>query len=159
MTDFSALAPVPLGHFQTGHEIASRTGFVAVRSREFELFRDEDARSNDPRVPLLIYPSRENNSNIRYPEPWVGWSIDAEESDTGRHSQNMSHRPPNPQQRAGDNHGYWAVFWHVERLTQFSPEQSFLISRLGTVKGGLRKSAAPRGPELVITPDFLAFPE
>lgn len=160
MTDFAILAPVPLEHLETGRIIAEQTGFVAFGSRKFELFRDVDQRSNGQPVPVLIYPSHEDDpAKVSYQISWVGWYIGSEESHNGRHSAGMDHRPPSTGQYQADNRGHWAVFWHVKSLVQLPASDRFPISKLQTVKGGWRKNAPPRGPELVAVPDFVAFPE
>lgn len=97
IADFSILAPVPLEHLQSGRAIADATGFVAIGSRKWELFRKVDDLRGGARVPVLIYPSHEDVP-------------------------------------AG---------------------QRLPISAVQTIKGGWRKTAPPRGPELVATPSTL----
>ena len=160
MTDFAILAPVPLEHLETGQTIAAQTGFVAFGSRKFELFRDVDQRRNGQPVPVLIYPSHEDDpAKMSYQISWVGWYIGSEESHNGRHSAGMDHRPPSTGQYQSDNRGHWAVFWQVRNHFQRPAPDRCPISKLQTVKGGWRKNAPPRGPELVAVPDFVAFPE
>ncbi|MGO8657259.1 hypothetical protein ACC771_16785, partial [Rhizobium ruizarguesonis] len=77
----------------------------------------------------------------------------------GRHSQGMQHRPPTTGQYSNDNKGHWAVFWHLSQLQQLAVKDRFPISKLQTVKGGWRKNAPPRGPELVAVPSFIQFSE
>ena len=160
MTDFAILAPVPLRHLETGLDIARATGFVAFGSRKFELFRDINERCGGSPVPVLIYPSHEDDiaktSNL---VSWVGWYVGSEESNNGRHSKGMEHRPPTTGDNPSDNKGYWAVFWHVRDLMPLALSDRFPISKLQTVKGGWRKNAPPRGPELVAVPSFVDFPE
>jgi hypothetical protein len=50
------------------------------------------------------------------------------------------------------------VFWHVRNLCELPPSQRLPISAIQTVKGGWRKSAPPRGPEMVATPSTLELP-
>lgn len=160
MKDFTILAPVPLRHLESGQEIAAREGFVAFGSRKFELFRDIDKRRGDDPVPILIYPSSENDpARLSFHVFWTGWYIGSEETDTGRHSLGMQHRPPTTSKPPTDNKGHWAVFWHVTKLVRLPNSDRFPISKLQTVKGGWRKNAPPRGPELVATPEFINFPE
>jgi len=160
MTDFAILAPVPLEHLESGVTIAADKCFVAYGSRKFELFRDVEARRIGQPVPVLIYPSHEDDpAKTSFVVSWVGWYIGSVETDTGRHPQEMDHRPPSTSKYPADNKGYWAVFWHVRDLTPLAPSARFPISKLQTVKGGWRKNAPPRGPELVATPSFVAFPE
>ena len=160
MIDFAILAPVPQEHLDTGQGIAADTGFVAFGSRKFELFRDIDERRDGAEVPVVIYASWEDvppktGTNI----VWTGWYVGSEETNSGRHSKGMTHRPPTTGQYATDNMGHWAVFWHVRALTPLEAADRFPISKLETVNGGWRKNAPPRGPELVATPPFVSFPD
>lgn len=160
MTDFAILAPVPLEHLETGQGIATQTGFVAFGSRKFELFRDIEERRNGAAVPVLIYPSHEDDpAKTSFQVSWIGWYVGSEETNNGRHSKSMTHRPPTTGQYAADNKGFWAVFWHVRDLLPLASGDRFPISKLQTIKGGWRKNAPPRGPELVAVPDFLEMPE
>ncbi len=160
MSDFAILAPVPLEHLESGQGIATDKGFVAFGSRKFELFRDIDERRGVDPVPVLIYPSHEDDpAKVTSMISWVGWYIGSEETPNGRHSLGMEHRPPTTGQYATDNKGYWAVFWHVRQLTPLPATDRFPISKLQTIKGGWRKNAPPRGPELVAVPTFIEFPE
>lgn len=157
--DFAILAPVPLEHLQSGEEIARRTGFVAFGSRKWELFRKvEELRGTSP-VPVLIYPSHEDvptkDSSMVC---WAGWYVGCEESANGKHSEGMTHRPPTTGQYTSDNRGHCAVFWHVRDLCELPPSQWLPISAIKAVKGGWRKSAPLRGPELVATPSTLELP-
>lgn len=157
--DFSILAPVPLEHLQSGAEIASSTGFVAFGSRKWELFRKVDELRGDARVPVLIYPSHEDvPAKDSFIVSWVGWYVGSEESGNGKHSKGMTHRPPTTGQYTSDNRGHWAVFWHACDLRELPAAQRLPISAIQTVKGGWRKSAPPRGPELVATPSTLELP-
>lgn len=157
--DFSILAPVPLEHLQSGSEIARNTGFVAFGSRKWELFRKVDELRSGARVPVLIYPSLEEvPAKDSFIVSWVGWYVGSEESGSGKHSKGMAHRPPTTGQYTPDNHGHWAVFWHVCDLRELRAAQPLPISAIQTVKGGWRKSAPPRGPELVATPSTLELP-
>ena len=160
MSKFSILAPVPLEHLQSGEKIARDKGFVAFGSRKFELFRKVDELRKGEPVPVLIYPSHEENGfNGSYLVSWFGWYIDSEESDSGHHSQGMEHRPPTTAAYSDDNNGHWSVFWHVKNLTQLPKADWFPISKVQTIKGGWRKNAPPRGPELVDVPTNFVFPE
>lgn len=157
--DFAILAPVPLEHLQSGADIARKTGFVAFGSRKWELFRQVDELRGGARVPVLIYPSHEDMAvKVSFIVSSVGWYIGCEESGSGRHSTGMSHRPPTTGQYGSDNQGHWAVFWHVRDLRELPPDQRLPISAIQTVKGGWRKSAPPRGPELVAMPSALELP-
>lgn len=160
MKDFAILAPVPLEHLQSGQGIAAENGFVAFGSRKFELFRDIDERREGEPVPVLIYPSHEDDpTKTSSLVSWVGWYIGSEETQNGRHSLGMKHRPPTTGQYATDNKGHWAVFWHVQKLSALPAADRFPISKLQTVKGGWRKDAPPRGPDIVAWPTFIDLPE
>ena len=159
MNDFAILAPVPLEHLEPGVTVATEKGFVAYGSRKFELFRDVDARRSGAPVPVLIYPSHEDDpAKLSFMVSWVGWYVGSAETHNGRHPLGLEHRPPSTGKYGLDNKGYWAVFWHVKDLTPLAPSERFPISKLQTVKGGWRKNAPPRGPELVAVPSFVAFP-
>ncbi|RWE54181.1 hypothetical protein [Mesorhizobium sp.] len=145
-TDFAILAPVPLEHLQSGKSIAEKEGFVAFGSRKWELFRKVDEMRDGAPVPVLIYPSHEDVP------------AGAEESGSGKHSKGMQHRPPTTGQYTSDNQGHWAVFWHVKGLFELPKGQQMPISAVQTVKGGWRKDAPPRGPELVAAPSIIEFP-
>ena len=160
MTEFAILAPVPLEHLDAGQDILAKESYVAFGSRKFELFRAIDERRNGEDVPVLIYPSHEDNQvGSSFKVSWLGWYIGKEETHNGRHSLGMKHRPPTTRQNPADNTGYWAVFWHVSKLVQLAESKCFPISELQTIKDGWRKNAPPRGPELVAKPEFIDFPE
>ena len=61
MTGFAILAPVPLEHLNAGLDIVAKEDFVAFGSRKFELFRAIDERRNGEPVPVLIFPSHEDD--------------------------------------------------------------------------------------------------
>ena len=97
MADFAILAPVPQEHLISGQAIAADIGFVAFGSRKFELFRDIDLRRDGDPVPVLIYPSYEDDlSKVTSLISWRGWYIGSEETHNGRHSLGMKHRPQRP---------------------------------------------------------------
>jgi len=159
MKDLAILAPVPLEHLQSGADIAHKAGFVAFGSRKWELFRKVDELRGGARVPVLIYPSHEDvPAKLSFVVSWLGWYVGCEESGNGKHSKGMTHRPPTTGQYTSDNQGHWAVFWHVCDLHELPAAQRLPISAIQTVKGGWRKIAPPRGPELVATPSTLELP-
>jgi hypothetical protein len=158
LRDFAILAPVPLEHLQSGAQIAVDTGFVAFGSRKWELFRKIDEMRDGKPVPVLLYPSHEDvPAKLSFIVTWSGWYVGSEEAPKGRHSAGMAHRPPTTGQYEGDNQGHWAVFWHVQRLIELPPAHRLPISSIQTIKGGWRKDAPPRGPELVATPSTIEF--
>lgn len=157
--DFAILAPVPLEHLQSGKGIAEKEGFVAFGSRKWELFRNvEEMRGGTP-VRVLIYPSDEHvAAKVSFKVCWGGWYIGCEESNSGKHPLGIAHRPPTTEKYTADNQGYWAVFWHVKDLFELPKAQQMPISAIKSIKGGLRKNAPPRGPELVAVPSTIQFP-
>lgn len=156
LDEFAIVAPVPLEHLVTGEDVAKSTGFVAFGSMKWELFRDIDQRRGDGAVPVLIYPSADDSaSSLALHVAWCGLYVGSSESKSGAHVAGMTHRPSSTEKYAGDNKGHWAVFWHVSDLRRLDPAKQLPISALQTVKGGWRKNAPPRGPELVQLPDAL----
>jgi hypothetical protein len=157
---FALLAPVPLEHLQSALEVATREGFVAFGTRKFELLRKlDELREGDP-VPALIYPSAEGDlSKLTFLVCWYGWYVGSVETANGKHPLDMKHRPPTTAQYPNDNSGYWAAFWHVQGLRELPKNKRIAIGKIGTVKGGWRKNAPPRGPELVALPEVLSYEE
>jgi hypothetical protein len=158
--DFALLAPVPLEHLQSGKEIGACVGFVAFGTRKWELLRKLDEMREGARVAALIYPSREDvPAKDSFLVSWFGWYVGSVEVPSGRHPLGMKHRPPTTAQYPTDNKGHWAAFWHVEQLRELTKEKEVPIGKIGMVKGGWRKDAPPRGPELVALPDILSCEE
>jgi hypothetical protein len=155
---FAILAPVPLEHLQSGKDIAAREGFVAFGTRKWELLRKLDELREGAPVPALIYPSHEDVlAKDSFVVCWFGWYIGHEQSRHGAHPLEMKHRPPTTAQYPSDNRGHWAAFWHVRGLRELPKEKHVQIGKIGTVKGGWRKDAPPRGPELVALPETLSY--
>jgi hypothetical protein len=155
---FAILAPVPEEHLMSGQDVVQKTGFVAFGTRKWELLRQVDSlRDGDP-VPVLIYPSHEDtpvkNSFI---VSWFGWYFGHVASKGGAHPDGLTHRPQSTVQYPLDNAGHWAAFWHVRDLRELPLEKRITIGKIGTVKGGWRKDAPPRGPELVALPESLSY--
>lgn len=158
--DFAILAPVPLEHLQSGKDVAVKEGFVAFGSMKWEFFRQVDKLRCSRKVPVLLYPSHEDvPAKLSYVVAWFGWYTGHVNSVGGGHPLSMKHRPPTTGQYASDNIGHWAVFWHVEGLRDLPKERHLRISEIETVKGGWRKNAPPRGPELVAVPYELSYEE
>jgi hypothetical protein len=156
--DFALLAPVPLEHLQSGKDVAARQGYVAFGTRKWELLRKLEVMRNGDPVPALIYPSHEDDpAKLTYFVCWYGWYIGHVESPNGSHPLGMAHRPPTTADYASDNRGHWAAFWHVAGLRELSKDKHVPIGKIGTVKGGWRKNAPPRGPELVALPEMLSY--
>lgn len=145
------LAPVPQEHLQSGKEVAQRTGFVAFGTRRWELLRKIDELREGAPVPVLIYPSHEDVP--AKDSCWFSWYVGHEQSRGSAHPLDMKHRSPTAEDDTRD----WAAFWHVEGLRELPKEKQLPISKIGTIKGGWRKDAPPRGPELVALPEILSY--
>ena len=88
---------------------------------------------------------------------WWGWYVGHSESKGGAHKEGMLHRPPTTGAYSTDNSGHWAVFWHVQGLRELPAEKRLPIGKVPTTKSGWRKTAPPRGPELVALPETLSY--
>jgi hypothetical protein len=155
---FAILAPVPLEHLQSGALIAAETGYVAFGSAKWELFRQIDAEREGAPVPVLIYPSHDDTpATMNFVVSWWGWYVGHSESKGGAHVAGMAHRPPTTIKYEADNSGHWAVFWHVQGLRELPPDKRLPIGKIPKIKGGWRKTAPPRGPELVTLPETLSY--
>ena len=155
ISDFSILAPVPLAHLRSWVEIANDTEFVAFGSDKREFFRSIGGVRDDLRVPALIYASHAGvPTKDRFVVSWAGWYIGSVESRHGRHPDGMTHRPPSTKTDSPD----FAVYWHVSELRELTDGQRLPISKINKLKGGLRKDAPPRRPDLVATPSMIEWP-
>lgn len=155
---FAILAPVPLEHLQSGLEVETREAFIAYGTRKWELFQQVDALREGGRVAILIYPSHEDEAaKTTFIVSWFGWYIGQEHSRNGAHSLGMRHRPKSTAKYPNDNRGYWASFWHVVGLRELPPDKRMPIGKIQGFKGGWRKTAPPRGPELVTLPEQLSY--
>lgn len=155
---FAILAPVPLEHLETGAPVAEATGYVAFGTAKWELFQKIDADREGEAVPVLIYPSDSDgpaSSNLKV--SWWGWYTGHSQSKGGAHQDGMLHRPPSTAKYPADNSGHWAIFWHVAGLRRLPSDKQLPISKVPTIKGGWRKNAPPRGPELVALPELLSY--
>lgn len=155
---FAILAPVPLEHLESGLEVQSHEPFVAYGTRKWELFQQVDALREGRRVPMLLYPSHEDTqAKATFIVSWFGWYIGQEYSKGGAHSQGMKYRPESTAKYSNDNRGYWASFWHVAGLRELPSDKRLPIGKIQGFKGGWRKTAPPRGPELVTLPELLSY--
>ena len=155
--DFAILAPVPEEHLESGLEVVENEDFVAYGSQQWELFPQVDKLRSDEPVPVLIYPSyEEDKASVSYVIKWVGWYVGHVRSDMGRHPEGMKHRPETALNYAADISGYWAVFWHVAKLRKLEEEEYCAISSLQSEKTGKywKAGSAPRGPEIVHRPSW-----
>jgi hypothetical protein len=108
----------------------------------------------------VIYPSHEDDpAKLTFLVCWYGWYIGSAETSSGQHTLGMKHRPPSTAHYSSDNLGHWAAFWHVQGLRELPKHKHTAIGKLGTIKGGWRKNAPPRGPELVALPEILSDEE
>jgi hypothetical protein len=139
-------------------EIAQSAGFVAFGTKKWELLRRIDDLRAGASVPVLMYPSHEEDAPAKdsFLVCWFGWYVGHVQSRGGAHPLGMKHRPPTTSHYESDNKGYWAAFWHGEGLRELPKERQLPIGKIGTIKGGWRKDAPPRGPELVALPDILS---
>ncbi len=69
----------------------------------------------------------------------------------------MAFRPTTTAKYPTDNKGNWAAFWHVGGLRELSQDKHLAIGKIAGLKGGWRKTAPPRGPELVTLPESLSY--
>jgi hypothetical protein len=140
--------------------VSEKTGFVAFGTNKWELLEQIEAMREGAPIPVLIYPSAsEEPAATNMKVSWFGWYIGRATSKGGAHPDGMTHRPPSTEHNPADNQGHWAAFWHVRGLRQLPPEKCLPISKVGTIKGGWRKNAPPRGPELVALPELLSYEE
>jgi hypothetical protein len=155
---FAILAPVPLEHLETGMPIAEATGYVAFGTAKWELFQRIDTMRDGAQIPVLIYPSwGQDTVTTGLKVSWFGWYIGHTHSKGGAHTDGMTHRPPSTEKYGADNKGHWAAFWHVSGLRKLEADNCMPISKVPTIKGGWRKNAPPRGPELVALPEQLSY--
>lgn len=154
---FAILAPVPLEHLKSGAPIAGETGYVTFGSAKWELFRQLDADREGLPVPVLVYPSHTDSpGSMNLMVTWWGWYVGHSESKGGAHKEGMVHRLPTTQAYATDNSGRRAIFWHVQGLRELPPDKWLPVGKVPKIKNGWRKTAPPRGPELVALPKSLS---
>jgi hypothetical protein len=158
LAHFAILAPVPLEHLESGLEIVASQGEVAFGTMKWELFRRVDAERNGARVAVLIYPSGEDvPAKPSFIVSWFAWYRRTESSVMGAHPDGMKFRPPTTAKYPLDNKGHWAAFWHVSGFRELPNQKCLAIGKLKGAKGGWRKTAPPRGPELIILPESLSY--
>lgn len=152
--DFAILAPVPLAHLRSGAGVAEREGFVAFGSMKWEVFEKADRLRRGQPVPVLIYPSHENDpGRLTFNVAWIGCYVGHVRSIGGAHPEGMRYRPPSTGANPSDNIGHWAIFWHVKNLRELPEANRCTISSLESYGTGYwRKSHPPRGPEIVARP-------
>lgn len=156
---FAILAPVPLEHLQTALDVCANEGSVAFGTRKWELFRSLDQQRDGQPVAALIYPSHDEDLPAKdtFIVGWFGWYVRSIDSKGGAHPDGMKYRPPTTADYPADNKGHWAAFWHVKGLRELPKEKQLPISKIQGFKGGWRKNAPPRGPELATLPELLSY--
>jgi hypothetical protein len=158
LAHFAILAPVPLEHLHSGLEVVASQGEVAFGTRKWELFRQVDAQRDGARIAVLIYPSYEDVvAQPSFIVSWFAWYRRTVDSIMGAHPEGMKFRPLSTAGYASDNKGHWAAFWHVAGLRELPKEKRLPIGKIQGFKGGWRKDAPPRGPELVALPELLSY--
>jgi hypothetical protein len=155
---FAILAPVPLEHLRSGLDVAAIHDKVAYGTRKWELFRQVEALREGQPVAMLIYPSHEDElAKSNFIVSWFGWYVSSIDGIGGAHPEGMKYRPPSTAAYPSDNKGHWANFWHVKGLRELPPDKRLPIGKIQGFKGGWRKTAPPRGPELVTLPELLSY--
>lgn len=158
--DFAILAPVPREHLDSGLDVLTKLDYVSFGSQKWELFREIELLRDSEDVPVLIYPSHEDDVvKLTYQVSWTAWYIGSTEDNAEKISdQSNGHRPPTTKKYhdVGDHAGAWAVFWRVKQLKQLPEAEWIPIRELDSYKTGYwRKNAAPRGPEIVSRPSWV----
>jgi hypothetical protein len=158
LAHFAILAPVPEEHLVSGLQTIAAEGKVAFGTRKWELFRKIDGMRDGARVAVLIYPSHlDGEGKGTFVVSWFGWYAGSVEGVKGAHPDGMKYRPASTAAYQLDNQGSWATFWHVNGLRQLPAAKRLSIGRIEGYKGGWRKNAPPRGPELVTLPELLSY--
>jgi len=158
--DFAILAPVPREHLDSALDVLAKLDYVSFGSQKWELFREIETLRGSDDVPVLIYPSHEDDVvKLTYQVSWTAWYIGRTENKTKKmFDQENGHRPPTTKKyhSLGDHADAWAVFWRVRQLKQLPESEWVPIRDLDSYKTGYwRKNAAPRGPEIVGRPSWL----
>jgi hypothetical protein len=155
--DFAILAPVPAEHLDAGLTVLSSRDYVSYGSQKFNLFHDVDHLRTGEAVPILIYPSHEDDIvKVTYQITWVAEYIGhvqdyAAKADDERNG----HRPETTERyrHRGDSATGWAVFWRVRKLRQLPSGEHLIIAMLDSYRQHYwRKNSPPRGPEIVSRP-------
>jgi hypothetical protein len=156
---FAILAPVPLEHLRAGLKVCAEQGLIAFGTKKWDFFRELDQKRAGQRVAALIYPSHDEDlpATDTFIVCWFGWYIRSVDSKGGAHPEGMKYRPSTTGKYVTDNKGHWATFWHVEGLRELPKAKQMPIGRIQGFKGGWRKNAPPRGPELVTLPESLSY--
>jgi len=147
------LAPIPIGHLDSGLAVCAAEGKVAFGSRSWEVFRELDAARKGMPVDVYIYASWSGPQEVRA-ATWRAVYVGHVECIVGAHPAGMRFRPPSTGQNESDNAGHWAVFWEVRDLRRVD-ETEFIPTGQFTGHGkrrAYRDNFAPEGPLLVEHP-------
>ena len=158
--DFAILAPVPREHLESALGVLTSEPYVAFGSQKWELFREIETLRGTENVPVLIYPSHEDNVvKLTYEVSWTAWYVGYSENSIEKVAdQNEGRRPPTTEKyySKGDHADDWAVLWRVTNLQQLPTSQVVPIRKLDSYKTKYwRKNAPPRGPEIIGRPSWL----
>ena len=158
--NFAILAPVPRNHLESGLGVLAKLNYVSFGSQKWELFRKIETLRVSQAVPVLIYPSHENEVvKLTYQVSWTAWFVGSTEDAADKsYDESNGHRPETTlsDHSGGNDTDGWAAFWRVKDLCQL-PEKSWVsIRELDSYASGYwRKNAAPRGPEIVARPAWI----
>jgi len=148
--EFAILAPVPLEHLKSGRELAATQPFVAYGTNKWDLMAKIDERAQGERVPMLLYPSHEGvEADPSCIVSWFGWYVGHKFANNAGRYPDASKRPVSTK-----TDGPFAAFWHIEGLRELPKDKQTPIGKIQGFKGGWRKDAPPRGPELVLLPEI-----
>lgn len=149
--EFAILAPVPLEHLKSA-QMLPKDQQIAFGTNKYALLKKVDDRAKGERVPVLIYPSHEQDkADPSCIVSWFAWYVGhIFANNSGRHP-DKSKRPPSTVTDTAV-----AAFWHVEGLRELPKEKRTPIGKIQGTKGGWRKESPPHGPELVTLPEILA---
>ena len=163
--DFAILAPVPLVHLESGLGIVSQQAYVAFGSRKYDLFEEIDRTRGRDLVPVLLYPSHDDDRiQFDYKVSWTGWYVGSTSDQEAKFADERAGcRPPSTKANANDNASIWPTFWRVASLTRLPAHEHREIRELNNYRTGKDKeSAPPRGPERILLPfgfTYAARPE
>jgi len=142
------LAPVPLRHLESGHEVKGRVAFGSRGSQTLKLLHKLDQKREGMDVDVYIYashPDVQSDFEVSWSARYVGCvpSVD------GRHPDGMKYRPKSTGSDTSSD-----VFWEVKDLKPLPPEERILVARLTGLdkKKKYSPAFAPRRPLLIKHP-------
>lgn len=114
------LAPVPLDLLEEARDTFAGAEF-ALGSRAWEVFRRLDDLAGGTPVRVWIYASHHPDQPHPISATWTARYLRTVESVGGAHPDSAHYRSP----KAGpeDDLTYWAVYWHVDRLRELTPDE------------------------------------